>query len=894
MIESLRILAWNANGLPQHTRELELFLLNQKIDIVLLSETHFTSKSVFRLPRYSTYMTLRPDGKAHGGTAVLIKTSLPHHESTPYQTMSLQATSVKIDTLPFPVTISAIYCPPGHCMQPQDFTSYFSTLGTKFIAGGDWNAKHTFWGSRLISPRGRSLYNATRAGSFNFISTGEPTHWPSDPARKPDLIDFFVTHGVATNYTHIESNDDLSSDHSPLILTLSTAVITKPTNPKLTSSKTNWEQYKAYMDENTSLSLRLKDPNDIDEAAQYLTALIQKGAVLATPEDKCIMSSNNIPKEIKDLIAEKRRQRKKWQNKRNPNDKRLLNQLTRKIQSLLKERHNESFGNYLLSLSINDNSLWNATKGLKRPQKQVPALKKGPALYARSSAEKANMFGDHLSSVFQPFPPAADTDLEEQTEIEKFLDVPCQMAMPIKPISPSDIQYALKIIKKNKAPGYDLITGKMLQELPNMTIILITHIFNAMLRLSYWPRIWKYADIIMVQKPNKPSEEVSSYRPISLLPALSKLFERIFLPKLMEENSAKDIVPDHQFGFRSAHSTIQQVHRVVNVVASTLEEKSHCSAAFLDVASAFDKVWHTGLLHKLKTLIPQPHYLLLKSYLSDRFFRVKHDGLYSSYHKISAGVPQGSVLGPFLYVLYTNDIPRTDNTTLATFADDTAILSKHQDPVIASDGLQNYLNQLQKWLKTWRICVNEGKSVHMTFTTRTTSCPPVALNNQLLPQDDKVRYLGVHLDRKLNWKHHITTKRLQLKLKYNKMFWLLGSKSKLSVENKIILYKMVLKPVWTYGIELWGCAKPSNINIIQRFQSKTLRQMVGAPYYVSNKTIHEDLQIPFIQEEIKNRPKNYQRRIPGHQNQLIRDLQNPITNNKRLKRTYPIDLFSVN
>lgn len=302
-------------------------------------------------------------------------------------------------------------------------------------------------------------------------------------------------------------------------------------------------------------------------------------------------------------------------------------------------------------------------------------------------------------------------------------------------------------------------------------------------------------------------------------------------------------------------------------------------------------MWHTGLLFKTKSLLPQPYYLLLKSYLSDRFFRVKHNHNYSYYHPIQASVPQGSVLGPFLYVLYTRDLPRTEGTVIATFADDTAILSKHHDPTTASNNLQLYLNELQKWLNTWRIRVNESKSVHVTFTTRVATCPPVALNNQLIPQNDNVRYLGIHLDRKLTWKQHIEKKKVQLKLKHSKMFWLMGPKSKVSIQNKILLYKMVLKPVWTYGIELWGCAKPSNINIIQRFQSKVLRSMLGAPFYVSNRTIHEDLKIPFVTDVIKSRPQKYQKRIPNHANHLIRDLNKPVTNNRRLKRTWPIDLF---
>lgn len=891
MIHSLRILTWNANGLLNHQRELEIFLQTQRIDVALISETHFTTQSFFRIPNYKTYITLRPDGKACGGTAVLVKMNIPHHETEHYQSMSIQATSIKINSVPLCMVLSAVYCPPGHSIQPVEFTNLFKTLGSHFIAGGDWNAKHTFWGSRLISPRGRALYNATRSNTYNFISTGEPTHWPTDPAKRPDVIDFFITCGVANSYTHVETRHDLSSDHSPLVLTLSASVITKNKPARLTSPRTDWETFKWFIEDKINIKLSLKSNDDVDNAAQYLTTLIQEAAVFATPQTRQKEEHLNLPKHIRDLIAEKRRMRNKWQTQRNPYDKRILNSLTRKLTSLLHKRHNDALGNFLTSLSINDNSLWTATKGLKRPHNHVPPMRNASGQYVRSNEEKAKLFGDHLCSVFQPFPPDNDADMDEQTNIQQFLEVPCQMAMPIKAISPSEIKFALRNIKKNKAPGYDMITGKILQELPDKGILLITYIFNAMLRLTYWPLIWKYAEILMIQKPNKPPEEASSYRPISLLPSLSKLFERIFLKRLMQDDFANNIIPDHQFGFRSAHSTIQQVHRVVNVIASTLEEKSHCSAAFLDVTSAFDKVWHTGLLHKIKTLLPQPHYLLLRSYLSDRFFRVKHDDHYSDYHPIKASVPQGSVLGPFLYVLYTRDLPRTDETMIATFADDTAVLCKNQDPTKASDCLQNYLIELQKWLKTWRIHVNESKSIHVTFTTRTTNCPPVVLNNKLIPQDDKVRYLGIHLDRKLTWKHHISTKKVQLKLKHNKMYWLLGPKSKVSIQNKILLYKMVLKPVWTYGIELWGCAKPSNINIIQRFQSKVLRNILGAPFFVSNKTIHDDLKIPFVADEIKSRPLNYQKRIPNHENHLIRNLNQPVSNNRRLKRTWPTDLF---
>jgi hypothetical protein len=194
---------------------------------------------------------------------------------------------------------------------------------------------------------------------------------------------------------------------------------------------------------------------------------------------------------------------------------------------------------------------------------------------------------------------------------------------------------------------------------------------------------------------------------------------------------------------------------------------------------------------------------------------------------VNAGVPQGSVLGPLLYLLYTADIPTSSDSITATFADDTAVIAIDHDPSIASQKLQASLLELQSWLYNWRMKVNETKSVHVTFTTRRQTCPPVQINNVQIPQDNHVKYLGLHLDRRLTWHTHILAKRKHLGLTLNKICWLLGRKSQLSINNKILIYKVILKPIWTYGIQLWGTTANSNIDILERFQSKVLRMIVG-------------------------------------------------------------------
>jgi hypothetical protein len=180
-----------------------------------------------------------------------------------------------------------------------------------------------------------------------------------------------------------------------------------------------------------------------------------------------------------------------------------------------------------------------------------------------------------------------------------------------------------------------------------------------------------------------------------------------------------------------------------------------------------------------------------------------------------SGVPQGSILGPLLYTLYTADLPTSNKTLLSTFADDTAIFTTHPDPVTASHNLQAHLHNTEKWFRKWKLQINENKSTHITFSLRQGQCPPVYINCTIIPHAEKVKYLGLHFDRRLTWKDHITTKRKQLQLKTPELNWLIGKTSPLTLANKILIYKTVLKPVWTYGTELCGSASKTNIAVTQ-------------------------------------------------------------------------------
>jgi hypothetical protein len=149
------------------------------------------------------------------------------------------------------------------------------------------------------------------------------------------------------------------------------------------------------------------------------------------------------------------------------------------------------------------------------------------------------------------------------------------------------------------------------------------------------------------------------------------------------------------------------------------------------------------------------------------------------------------------------------------------------------------------------------------------------MNNEQLTCADHVKYLGLHLDRKLTWHHHIFTKQKQLRLTLTKMYWLLAHRSQLSLRNKLHLYKTILKPISTYGIQLWGTASTSNIEILERFQSKTLCIIVDAPWYVSNALIRRDLKLTSIKEEISCISSQYSSHLTAHPNNLLKILTEP-------------------
>lgn len=883
-MKSLTVLSWNANGLSARKDELHLALSVNNIDICLISETHSTKETICKIKGYKFYHTFHPSNSARGGSGIFIKENLYHSEGIRIQTDKMQVTTVLIKTNKYTVTMASIYCPPRHTMELNEYLTLFDSLGHCFILGGDFNAKHTFWGSRLTTTKGNVLYRAIQKSNCGVLSTGKPTYWPTDPGKKPDLIDFFITRGTPLNYTKIEDFYDLSSDHSPIKLTLSETVIQKPHNPVLVNNKTDWISFKVQLARETTLDSRMDTPEQVESELEKLINNIQRAAWNSTPEIRRRVHGVNYPREIMSLIREKRKYRKKWQRTRAPSDKTKFNQLTRQLNHEIRLIKNESFRAYLSGLSgkeSSDYSLWKAMKSIKRPIMPTSPLKDTREQWVRDNQGKANLFADYLSNIFTPLP--GNQNLAESRDQETNIKIP--------PVTVKEVEDTIKTkINPSKAPGYDLITGAVLKQLPRKALLQITRLVNAAFRISYVPLPWKIAEVIMIPKPGKPPEELPSYRPISLLPVMSKLFEKLLLKRLLPIIEERNIIPNHQFGFRQKHSTIEQVHRITRIIEQALEEKKVCSAVFLDVSKAFDKVWHEGLVYKIRRALPATYAKLLQSYIKNRHFRIKQEESYSQLKEIKAGVPQGSVLGPVLYLIYTSDLPLMDGSTTATFADDTAILAVGENNLASTQKLNESISKIHRWTAEWRITLNETKSVHVDFTNRKFTYVPVYLDKAIIPFANEAKYLGITLDAKIRWKAHVKKKRKELDIKFRKMYWLMGRYSSTSIESKLMLYHQVLKPIWTYGIQLWGCTSRTNREIIERFQSKVLRSIVNAPWYIRNEDLRRDLGVESVTEAITRRATAHQERLQVHVNEEIVHLLDVEKLTRRLKRVKPHDL----
>ena len=272
---------------------------------------------------------------------------------------------------------------------------------------------------------------------------------------------------------------------------------------------------------------------------------------------------------------------------------------------------------------------------------------------------KAEAVEDNLESSFIP-QIADDSALPWIRQVKRTLqqDPIEEDDIPFSPTETREISHLLKTAPRGPAPGPDRITYSMLSHLPPNTLRRLVCILNSDLRLQLFPSEWKHAVVITLPKPSKNPIIPQNRRPISLLSTLGKLFERIITRRMLPHIKARSLIPDVQFGFTPTRSTTLQLLRLAETISTGFINRESTVAIFLDIHKAYDSTWHQGLLYKLRTFqFSLPIQRILASYLDHRTFQVREENAQSSTRPKRAGVPQGAVLSPLLYNLYTADVP---------------------------------------------------------------------------------------------------------------------------------------------------------------------------------------------------------------------------------------------
>lgn len=352
----------------------------------------------------------------------------------------------------------------------------------------------------------------------------------------------------------------------------------------------------------------------------------------------------------------------------------------------------------------------------------------------------------------------------------------------------------------------------------------------------------------------------------------------IILNRIKNFEQNNKIIIEEQFGFQERKCTVQQLARITNHISNNFNIKHSTAMVLLDIEKAFDTVWHQGLLYKLHMVGISPYIIkIILHYLKNRSFSVKIKNTLSDKQNISAGVPQGSILGPKLFCYYINDIPIDNDTKTALFADDTAIYRSSSNKKYALDKVQTTLNNFLEFFNKWKIKINESKTELIFFTKRFKKIKKgeenleLKINNVCIKPSNVVKYLGMLLDDKLTHKQHIEkacSKAYQIK---NLWYPLIRAKSKLSIKNKILLYKAMIKPILLYASPIWSNAAKSSITKIQRVQNKILRFINNGERGLSNRHIREKLNVKDLFEEIYDRSHEFYN-IRVKQHNILKDI----------------------
>ena len=902
---SISILHINCRSLRKHFDQLEHMLdtLNLTFDIVAVTETwltEFDDINLFKIKDYKLETTHRK-GKIGGGVAVYIRescvVSVLHHYSLSIID-GMESLTLQIVNENQKYNIVCIYRPPTGDLE-KFYNCYLPMMEelskkTTFVCG-DLNLDLLSCGlNHTVRHFVDHMYSM---GLFPLIT--KPTRITTSTAT---LIDNIWTNKLNVNNCVSGLLIDDLSDHLPIFYV----------DNVCTKSKTKENSQKMYYnfegEKNVCMlfaSLLGHDWYSVLNETNVNVAYSSFLNVFKNYYDKCCplktvgnsskksMTNVWITNGLKNSCRKKNLLYKKYLTSKTMADEIKYKAYRNKLTALLRTAEKTYYQELLNKSKGDSKKTWDIINNVlrKNPKKSISIENfqiSGDKIIGKTNI--SNAFNDHFVHIGSKLQSQLPLKAEKSTNFEQFLKNKNKMTMFLQPVSESDVINIVNKFKNKNSTDLDGIKMSLVKKIILAIATPLTHIINLSLETGIFPDHMKYAKVIPVHKSGV-TNEFNNYRPISILTQFSKVLEKVFYKQLISFLNKNHILSSSQYGFRTNHSTSQAINDILEKLTDSLDKGFSSIGVFIDLRKAFDTVDHKILISKLEHYGIRGHALTwLKSYLADRFQCVLFNAAKSGNKKITTGVPQGSILGPLLFLLFINDLCDISNIiNFLLFADDTNLFGSDKSMENLTNCFNRELKVLNSWFLANKMYLNIEKSNFMVFGHNTLNTDiKLNINEHELKQVECSLFLGVKVDKALKFKEHISHIEKKVAKGIGVLYRL---KDKLNERSLLILYNTLIYPYLNYCSDVWGQTANSNLQKLIILQKKAIRIVSGLKYNAHTGGHFKRLKCLKVEDIIKFNTcllvfKGYMQKLPT-------ELQKRFVKNKD-RETYGCNTRSIN